>query len=247
MIKDVRYGRPEIYMIHCYNPVYVNGECQENIDILSDENLMPFLVSVDAFMIESTALADLILPDVTYLERLSWGDMVSYEMVPEFYIRQPVIKPLGEVRQFQDVCIEIARRLGINMPYSSTEEYVKQSCEMSGVDFEYLVRNGVWQDPVVKPLYLSHARKLEREEYTGGGILFDENTGVYWNWRKSKAKSREEALLRGYRAMKNAYKGYVGRKSAMQYIPGLCPIRSTNQVSLKSTPSFWGRRVSPHA
>lgn len=223
MIKDGGYGRPDIYMIHCYNPVYVNGECQENIDILSDEKLVPFLVSVDAFLSESTALADLILPDVTYLERLSWDDMVSYEMVPEFYLRQPVIKPLGEVRQFQDVCIEIAGRLGIDMPYSSTAEYVRQSCEKSGVDFDYLIRNGVWHDPAAKPRYLSHARKLEQEEYTGGDILFDETTGVYWNWKKSGAKSREEALLGGYRATKNAYKGYVGQKIGDTVCAGFGP------------------------
>ncbi|MBW1852119.1 MAG: molybdopterin-dependent oxidoreductase, partial [Deltaproteobacteria bacterium] len=34
MIKDGKAGRPEIYMWYCYTPVYANGECQENIDIL---------------------------------------------------------------------------------------------------------------------------------------------------------------------------------------------------------------------
>ena len=29
MIKDGSHGRPEVYMWYCYNPVYVNGECQE--------------------------------------------------------------------------------------------------------------------------------------------------------------------------------------------------------------------------
>ncbi len=72
-------------MIYCYNPAYVNGECQENIDIMKDEKLIPFIVSVDVAISESTALADLILPDVTYLERWTWEDMASYAMIPEFY------------------------------------------------------------------------------------------------------------------------------------------------------------------
>ncbi len=28
--------RPDIYMIYCYNPVYVNGEIQANIDLMKD-------------------------------------------------------------------------------------------------------------------------------------------------------------------------------------------------------------------
>ena len=40
MIKEGSAGRPEIYMWYCYQPVYSNGECQENIDILKDESLL---------------------------------------------------------------------------------------------------------------------------------------------------------------------------------------------------------------
>ncbi|MFQ5939725.1 MAG: molybdopterin-dependent oxidoreductase, partial [Alphaproteobacteria bacterium] len=69
MIKDGSAGRPEVYMWYCYNPVYVNGEVQENIDVLKDESLIPFTVCVNPFYDEAAALADLILPDATYLER----------------------------------------------------------------------------------------------------------------------------------------------------------------------------------
>ena len=223
MIKDGKNGRPDIYLIHCYNPVYVNGECQENIDILKDEKLIPFVVSADMAMSESTALADLILPDVTYLERLSWDDMVSYEMIPEFYLRQPVVKPLGEVRQFQDVCLELAKRLGLKIPYESTLDYVQQSCKKSGVDFAYLKQHGVWHDPSAKPKYLSYAKELSADSYTGSDTLFDRNTGVYWNWKKSSAKSREEAESKGYTETKNAYKGYVGQRIGEKVFAGFKP------------------------
>ncbi len=212
MIKDGKYGRPEIYMFYCYNPVYVNGECQENIDIMKNEKLIPYIVSVDIAMSESTALADLILPDVTYLERWSWDDMASYAMIPEFYIRQPAIKPLGEVRQFQDVVIELGERLGFKFGFDSSEDFIKKSCKESKVDFEYLKKHGVWHDPKAKPKYKSYATRLKPNEYTGATIIFDTKTGVYWNWKKSKAKSKEEAISKGYTATKNAYKGYAGQK-----------------------------------
>lgn len=212
MIKDGSAGRPEIYMIYCYNPAYANGGCKENIAILKDEKLVPFFVSVDIAMSESSYLADLILPDVSYLERWSWDDMVSYEMIPEFYLRQPVVQPRGECRQFQDVCIDLAKRLGIDLGFESTVDFIKKSCEKSGVDFEYLKKHGVWHPEDTKPKYKAYAKKLKKSDYTADDILFDKSTGVYWNWKKSSAKTKAEAVQKGYTATKNAYKGYVGQK-----------------------------------
>lgn len=223
MIKDGRFGRPDIYMVYSYQPVYVTGECAENIKILTDETMVPFLVTVSPFYGETESLADLILPDVTYLERLSWDDMVSYDMIPEFYIRQPVVKPLGETRQFQDVCVELAKRLGLKLPFSSTEDFVKKSCEKSKVDFEHLKKHGVWHDPEAKPKYQSYAKKLKLADYIGKDIIYDAKTGVYWNWKKSKAKSKQEALSKGYTATKDAYKGYVGQKIGNAVYEGFKP------------------------
>ncbi len=112
MIEDGSAGRPEIYMWYCYQPVYSNGDCQANMDVLKDESIIPFTVAVSPFYDESSSLADLILPDTTYLERWGWEDMVSPDQRPEFYIRQPMMAPPGEVRDFTDVVIELADRLG---------------------------------------------------------------------------------------------------------------------------------------
>jgi anaerobic selenocysteine-containing dehydrogenase len=83
MIKDGSAGRPDVYMWYCYQPVYSNGDCKENIEILKDEAIIPFTVCVSPFYDESAALADMILPDATYLERWDWEDMVSPDQVPE--------------------------------------------------------------------------------------------------------------------------------------------------------------------
>ncbi len=223
MIKDGRNGRPEIYMFYCYEPVYANGEVQENIDIMKDEKLIPYIVSINPFYSESTALSDLILPDVTYLERWSWDDMVSYEQIPEFYIRQPVVKTPGEVRQFQDVVCDLAKRLGLKLGFDSAEDFIQKSCEKTGVDFEYLKKHGVWHDPKAKPKYKSYAKELKPKDYTAENILFDEKTGVHWNWKKSKAKTKEGAEKKGYTATKKAYKGYVGQKIGNKVYTGFKP------------------------
>jgi TorA maturation chaperone TorD len=30
------------------------------------------------------------------------------------------------------------------------------------------------------------------------GVIYDETSGTYWNWKKSKAKSEDEAKAKGY-------------------------------------------------
>jgi len=228
LIKDGSQGRPDIYMWYCYQPVYSNGEVQENIDVLKDESLIPFTVAVSPFYDEASALADLILPDTTYLERWDWEDMVSPLQVGEYYIRQPLVKPFGEVRDFKDVCIELATRLGFPLGYGSAEDFVRQSCELTPAikkagGFEFMKKNGVWVDPDDKPRYFAHKKIINPALLNKDGIIFDEATNVYWNWRKSKAKNQSDAQANGYTQTKNAYKGYIGQKIGDAVYAGFAP------------------------
>ena len=215
MIKDGKAGRPDVYMWYCYTPIYGNGNVQENIDIMKDESLMPFLVCVNPFYDESAALADIILPDATYLERWDWEDHVSPKQIPEYAIRQPVVKPLGEARDFGDVCCDLAERMGFPLGFKNKQEFVQISCEMTPAikaagGFEFMKKAGVWHDPEAKPKYFSHKKALADKAVMAEGVILDETSGTYWNWKKSKAKSEDEAMASGYRGTKGAYKGYVG-------------------------------------
>jgi thiosulfate reductase/polysulfide reductase chain A len=228
MIKDGKAGRPEIYMWYCYTPVYANGECQENIDILKDENLIPFTVNVNAYYDESAALADLILPNPSYLEWWDWEDMVSPTQVPEFYIRQPLVKPLGESRDFKDVVCDLADRMGFPLGFNSAEEFVKMSCEMTpGVKeaggFAYMKKHGVWHDPAAKPKFYRYKKEIKAGALKAEGVILDEATGTYWNWKKSKAHDEAEAMEKGYTGTKNAYKGYVGQEIGGKAYKGFKP------------------------
>ena len=147
MIKDGGAGRPDVYMRYCYAPVYSNGEVDENIAVLKDESMIPFTVCVNPFYDESAVLADLILPDATYLERWDWEDMVSPRQIPEFYLRQPVVAPLGEARNFADVVCELAERMGFPLGVNSMEEFVQQSCEMTDSRREGGGRVRIHEDP----------------------------------------------------------------------------------------------------
>ncbi|HQR12446.1 MAG TPA: molybdopterin oxidoreductase family protein [Casimicrobiaceae bacterium] len=79
------------------------------------EYKIPFLVVCDAFESETTAFADLVLPDTTYLERhdaMSLLDRPISEFEgPVDSVRVPVVPPTGDCKPFQEVLIELAGRL----------------------------------------------------------------------------------------------------------------------------------------
>jgi anaerobic selenocysteine-containing dehydrogenase len=215
-------------MWYCYQPVYSNGDCQANIDTLKDESILPFTVAVSPFYDESSSLADMILPDATYLERWDWEDMVSPNQIPEYYIRQPIVPPMGEARNFADVCCDLAERMGFPLGVASMEQFVQQSCEMTPAvknagGFDYMKANGVYHDPDAAPAFFSYSREILPDKLSAEGVILDETTQVYWNWKKTKAKSREEALEKGYAHTKSGYKGYVGQLIGAKVYRGFPP------------------------
>ncbi len=214
MIKSGHAGRPEIYMWYCYNPVYVNGENDENREIMKT---IPYLVTSNIVYDESSKLADLILPDATYLERYDWEDMVDPNQIGEHYIRQALVKPLGESEDFGDTCIKLAEQMGFPLGVKSKKEFVQKSCDMTpGVKeaggFAYMQKHGVWHPADKKPYYYRYKNVIPASATSKDGVIYDDSVGVYWNWKKTKAKSEAEAKKTGYTHTKNAAKGYVGQK-----------------------------------
>lgn len=213
LIKDGQAGRPKVYWWSCYNPGFINGNNKELQGILQDESIIPFLITSTIVYDESSQFADLILPDVTYLERWDWEDMVSATQIAEYYIRQPLVKPLGQARCQGDVWPELAKRLGFELAWENKKDFVRQSCEMTpGVKeaggFEYMTEKGVWHDPSAKPNYGFYEAKVD---VSGDGVILDKETGVYWNWKKTGAKSEAEAKSVGYLKTTGAKDAYVAQ------------------------------------
>jgi len=241
VIKDGFAGRPEIYMWYTYQPVYSNGDCKLNMEVLKDENLIPFTVAISPFYDESSSLADMILPDATYLERWDWEDMVSPNQIPEYYLRQPIVPPMGEVRDFGDVVCDLAKRMGMPLGVDTKEEFVRRACEMTPAvkkagGFDYMKEHGVYHDPEEKAAFFSYMREIPSDALGAEGVIFDEATQLYWNWKKAHAKSREAALENGYANTKHAYKGYVGQLIGAKVYRGFPPdkVNKTGYLELYS-------------
>ena len=118
--------------------------------------------------------------------------------------------------------------MGFPFSYNSAEEYVKMSCEKTpGVKeaggFEYMKTRGVWHDPKAKPKYYMYKKEVKEKDLNKDGVILDEATGVYWNWKKAKVKSEAEARKKGYTKTSKAFKTYVGQKIGDKVYAGFKP------------------------
>jgi len=120
---------------------------------------VPFVVSFSALLDDTALRADLILPDHACLE--SWGDVVppAGSRRSLYCTMQPVVKPLHDTRQFGDVLLATASRLGGKvasaLPWTSMAELVKSGARKrlgagKGEDFEarwteLLSRGGIFE------------------------------------------------------------------------------------------------------
>lgn len=92
---------------------------------------IPFIVSFSPFLDESSAMADLILPDHTYLERWQDDQVNHLAGFTCFSLAPPASRPLLQTRDTADVLLQMSQALGApvakNFPWK---------------DFEALLRDG---------------------------------------------------------------------------------------------------------
>jgi menaquinone reductase, molybdopterin-binding-like subunit len=126
-VKDNQIGvHPQVLMIDGANPVFASPAAWKVRETLSQ---IPYIVSFGNFIDETSVMADLILPDHSFLE--SW-----VHSAPESGAKQtvsasapPVMRPLHDTRSTPDVLLEVARRLKtpLNFPWQKFEDLVKDS------------------------------------------------------------------------------------------------------------------------
>ena len=93
----------------------------------------PFIASFSPYKDESSLMADLILPDHTYLEKMDevvWPVGLQY---PFYGLTQPVLKPLYRTRPTGDVLIQVAKLMGgavsESFPWQNYEEALRERAE----------------------------------------------------------------------------------------------------------------------
>ena len=218
-----------VYMWYHLNPAFSGADTAATVEILKDETLLPFTVAVTPFYDETAALADLILPDTTFLERFDIEEAVAPGQIAEYALRQPLIAPLGEARDFKDVCLDLAERLGFPLGFESAEKFIDKASKLTPVvkkkarGFKGLKKKGVWHDKEAEPAYATYGNPVPPEALAEEGVIFDPATGVYWNWKAAGVGSGARAQEQGYARIPGAGKGYVGQQIGANVYEGFAP------------------------
>lgn len=131
------------------NPVFTLADTQASYEALKK---IPFIVSFSSFMDESAAIADLILPNHVYLERMEDVAGAAGFNYPLTGLCQPVVKPQLDTRHVGDVFILLAQELGGAIaeafPWESFETCLEESL---GDQLEILKKKSYVVDQTFKP------------------------------------------------------------------------------------------------
>ena len=107
---------PDVWIVYRCNPLNSNSE---NMRVAETIAQFPFQVSFAFLQDEITHFADIVLPECTDLEStqlLRLGGTESFEQFWEaegWVLRQPVVEPRGDTRNFDWIATELAKRLDI--------------------------------------------------------------------------------------------------------------------------------------
>ncbi len=111
---------PEIWFINRANPLISFSETSKLMDSIAE---MPYLVSFAYTLDETNHFADLLLPEAIELEStqlLHIGGTTGEEQLWDsqgWALRQAVVKPRGDVRDFTWIATELAKRTGLVKEY----------------------------------------------------------------------------------------------------------------------------------
>jgi len=90
---------------------------------------IPFIVSFSPFLDESSSMADLILPDQTYLERWQDDQVTHLAGFTCFSLARPASRPLHQTRDTADALLQITQALGgavaQNFPWKKFEDLLR--------------------------------------------------------------------------------------------------------------------------
>ncbi len=159
-LKEIIDTAPKVLLIDDVNPVYGSPSAWNVADALKR---VPFIVSFGSFVDETSALADLILPDHSFLE--SWVDAApesgSAKAAPSKF--GPVMRPLYDTRSTPDVLLEVSRGLAkpiaglpntfeeyLNAaPAGASQDAPRQAGRRGGSSLSAVARGAKAEDPPV--------------------------------------------------------------------------------------------------
>jgi anaerobic selenocysteine-containing dehydrogenase len=122
---------PQILFLDGANPVYTSPKSQNMRDKIAQT---PYIVSFGNFIDETSAMADLILPDHSFLESWVQAAPESGAKVAVASVAGPVMRPLHDTRSTPDLLLEVGKRLAkpLNLPWNTFAEMLMAPAVKTG-------------------------------------------------------------------------------------------------------------------
>jgi thiosulfate reductase/polysulfide reductase chain A len=237
--ESVLTGKPyalKAYIAHRFDPFAAIPDQPRMIEAFKKLDL---LVSVDVYMSDTGAYADVILPECTYLERTDPVFEAS-GLAPKIRFRQQAVTPQGDARPSWRIYQELAKASGLGeyFAYKDIDEIVATQLAPLGVSAAELGKAGQWAPPDAKPTYL---RKTDPK----APVKLKTPSGKIELFSAELAKLGFEPAL-AYLAPPEAPKGTfrmiqgkcaVHTNSATQNIPVLHELRPSNELWIHPVPA----------
>ena len=128
---------------------------------------LDLLVVVDTMPSEIAGYADVVLPEVTFLERYEQL-LTGFGRRGWTSLRQPVMPPPHDQKPNWWIAKELAKKLGIPecLPFADIEEYLRYRVEKTGLDWDQLKREGVILGKE-EPIYVEDGAELQFDTPSG--------------------------------------------------------------------------------
>ena len=161
------------WMLYKQNPLAAVADSAKTLKMMET---LDFICAIDVQPSQTAWMADIILPETTYLERLDpvWAPPGTTQYIG---IRQPVVKPQHEARTLLEILqglgAALDKRREFETPFSEVfnftiEEYLDAQLKPLPVDRETLMKEGMW---------VPANQKFSLGEYRNGGKEFKTPSG----------------------------------------------------------------------
>jgi anaerobic selenocysteine-containing dehydrogenase len=172
-------------LINNANPVFATPPAWRVREAIA---AIPFVVSFGSFIDETSQLADLILPDHSYLE--SWMDGVpeSGALESVLNLAPPAMASLYETRPWPDVLLELAHRLGggtsNSLPWKTYDEMLKAAytpLRKSAGSITAKTDDEFWQKLTEAGFWSSTEQSSRRKSFSAPSHAPVKGTGPEWD------------------------------------------------------------------
>ncbi len=216
-------AKPEMVFGIAANFIISQANWEAAVELFKD----CFVVQMDLWVNETDeAVGDIILPDVSFLEKDCWSseiDAFFFSQSPSYepwyvHMQKKVAEPVGESRFFMDVYLEVADRVGVlDKYYELLNQYYKIEDERLKLKPGEKLTWAEIGERILEWVYGKDKDKIKEQGYATWHKPVED---VYWRWHiKSRTPVYMEFLVHDRRAVEKICEETGLELDTSQYTP----------------------------